>query len=460
MQTSFKWENLEQQDHSMQASQYRFSLSAMLIGAAIALLTGCSQQSPQLLDTIPPIQTFTENGGWCWFQDERAIIHDNKLVIGSVSGTGGGDVRVSVYDLDKNADLGTIVLHEKLEQDDHNSPALFARSDNSIVAMYAKHFKERDSHHYYRISEPGNPLQWQPEQTFNHGEGQWLTYMNLYEIPVEKTLYCFYRDGKSYMPSHLVSKDQGQNWRKGGPIIDPDLGNRHRPYARYTANGSDAIHVSFTEAHPHVYGCSIYYAAFRNGNFYRADGSLIKSLSGEGPLTPTEADLIFQGDSLNNAWTSSIRLDADEHPHLGYSVYKSPEDHRYRYAWWDGTQWHDREIAFAGGYLYDTGRGEDHYTGLITLDPSNPEVVYISSDVDPATGQTTGTCKFEIYRGIVSLVSQSSKVEWQPITENSTVDNIRPVCVTGGNRTALLWVSGRYTTFIDYDTDIVGIIME
>ena len=28
---------------------------------------------------------FNNNGGWCWFQDERAIIHDNKLLVGSVA---------------------------------------------------------------------------------------------------------------------------------------------------------------------------------------------------------------------------------------------------------------------------------------------------------------------------------------------------------------------------------------
>ena len=428
--------------------------------ATILVLSGCTGQNSPDLAIVPPIQTFAINGGWCWFQDERALINDGRLIIGSLSGTGGGDVRVSVYDLNQQKDMGTAVLHEQLEQDDHDTPALFVRSDNSILAMYAKHFKERDSHHYYRISEPGNPLQWGPEQTFDHGPGQWLTYMNLYEIPEANTLYCFYRDGKSYMPSCLVSNDQGQNWRKGGPLINPDLGRRHRPYVKYTSNGHDAIHFSFTEAHPHVYGCSIYYAVFRNGNYYRADGTLIKSLAVDGPLKPSEADHVFQGDSLNNAWISAIRLDAEQYPRLGYSVYHSPEDHRYRYAWWDGVRWYDREIAWAGGNLYDEGKGETHYTGLIALDPSNPDIVYISADVDPATGQRTGTGKFEIYRGVVSCASQAGKPHWQPITANSEADNIRPVCVTDGNTTALLWMSGRYTTFIDYDTDIVGIILK
>ena len=35
---------------------------------------------------------FNDNAGWCWYQDERVIINNNKLIIGSIadaSGTGG-----------------------------------------------------------------------------------------------------------------------------------------------------------------------------------------------------------------------------------------------------------------------------------------------------------------------------------------------------------------------------------
>ena len=50
---------------------------------------------------------FNDNGGWCWYQDERVIVHDGKLIIGSVanrSGTDGqnrhGNIEVSVYDIE------------------------------------------------------------------------------------------------------------------------------------------------------------------------------------------------------------------------------------------------------------------------------------------------------------------------------------------------------------------------
>jgi hypothetical protein len=436
-------------------------LSGRRTGFLVGLLClfGCNAQHvTSTIDTLQ-MQTFAENGGWCWFQDERAVIHNNLLVIGSLSGTGGGDVRVSSYNLDAGKNMGTVVLHAQLEQDDHDTPALFVRNDGSILAMYAQHFKTRDPNHYYRISEPDNPLHWGPEQQYNHGDGNWITYMNLYEIPAENTLYCFYRDGKEYQPTYIQSGDQGRTWQGGGLFISHGLERRHRPYARYTSNNRDAIQVTFTEAHPDAFdrGCSIYYAAFKNGNFYRADGSLIKSLKQDGPVTTAEADMIFRGDSLNNAWTSSIELDNDEYPHIGYSVHKTPQDHRYRYAWWESYQWQDMEIAYAGARLYEQ---QAYYTGLITLDPSNPRIVYISSDVDPATGEKTGTGKYEIYRTVIPGNATAERPQWQAVTEASTVDNIRPVCVAGNGRTVLLWMRGRYTSFIDYDTDIVGIILE
>lgn len=44
---------------------------------------------------------FNNDGGWCWFQDERVIVHRDKLIIGTVA-TGGdraGNIEATVYDL-------------------------------------------------------------------------------------------------------------------------------------------------------------------------------------------------------------------------------------------------------------------------------------------------------------------------------------------------------------------------
>ena len=32
-----------------------------------------------------PVIVFNDDGGWCWFEDQRAIVYKDKLVIGSVA---------------------------------------------------------------------------------------------------------------------------------------------------------------------------------------------------------------------------------------------------------------------------------------------------------------------------------------------------------------------------------------
>ena len=98
--------------------------------------------------------------------------------------------------------------------------------------------------------------------------------------------------------------------------------------------------------------------------------------------TPEQGTRIFAGDAADIAWTSDIRLDRAGRPYVAYSVRKAPvgappnsagDDHRYHYARWNGKQWDDHEIAYAGSCLYSS---ELDYTGNITLDPGDPDTHY------------------------------------------------------------------------------------
>src|SRR6185369_11189194 len=78
------------------------------------------------------IVQLNDNGGWCWYQDERAIVDTagNKLIVGTVAsgGTRNGDIEAVVYDLAtktaKRSRLGNLP-----SIDDHNSPAFALRPD-------------------------------------------------------------------------------------------------------------------------------------------------------------------------------------------------------------------------------------------------------------------------------------------------------------------------------------------
>jgi hypothetical protein len=223
--------------------------------------------------------------------------------------------------------------------------------------------------------------------------------------------------------------------------------------------------VSFTDAHPRNYGNSIYYFEFRDGGFHKADGSYIKSLARDGPVKPSEAELIYKGSSTHKkpqgadsvpgaAWTSCIKLDSEGRPHVAYTVHHSISDHRYRLASWDGTRWIDREIAFGGTGLYPA---ESSYSGLVTLDPGDPTQVFISTDVNPITGKHAGG-SHEIYRAKIALGDDSSSINWQPVTQNSPVRNIRPLVLRYGDKRIVIWLRGIYQTFTNYQLDAVGFI--
>ncbi len=402
-------------------------------------------------------KTFITNGGWCWFQDERAIMQGNKLVVGAIAGKGAGDVKVATYDMNESKHLGTAILRANFERDDHNAPVFCALPNGQVLTVYEEHFLRRDPHHYFRISAPNDTSKWEPEYKHKHDKTH-VTYANLYYVPKEKRIYNFFRHGRIYSPFFFYSDDLGKTWSKNIQLIDDgNRKRRNRPYARYCFDGVDTFHITFTDGHPRVCSNNVYYVKFKDGKFYKANGEFIKDLHKDGPMTPQEAEMIYKGGCRDNrGWTSSIRLDEKGYPVIGNTNYISNDDHRYFYVRWDGTKWHKNEIAFGGSCFW---KHENDYTGLITIDPTDTNTVYISTNVDPVTGKKVGTGKHEIYQGYTKDFGVNWS--WKAITANSSKDNIRPVVVpSNGKHYALLWLRGSFPSFIEYDLDVVGVVKE
>jgi len=385
-----------------------------------------------------------EDGAWCWFEDERAIIHGDALIVGTVAdgrnpdGTRNagrrGHIEVVTFDLARMQRVGSVVLHSNLQADDHNSPAFMARADGRILAVYAKHGPE--NHFHYRITtRPGDTMHWEPERTFTPSANSRITYSNLFRLSAENAgrgrIYDFFRGlDNSFKPSYVYSNDGGESWHKGSVVINVPSKVKHRPYAKYASNGTDTVHIVYTEGHPRNYDNSVYHVFYRDGHLHRSDGTVIRPLS-QGLVEPEEGTRIFQGDADNVAWTSDIHVDGEGRPYVVYSVQKDSaglptgqggEDHRYRYAWWDGSEWNDHEIAYGGARLYAR---EDDYTGNVALDPQNLSRVYISTNVDPVSGKPLASGHYEIFEGVTG--DGGATWEWQAVTEGSAVDNLRPI---------------------------------
>lgn len=408
-----------------------------------------------------PLIVFNDNGAWCWYQDERVIIHNGKLIIGSVadaSGTGGaarsGNVEVVEYNIDAGGPPVRTVLHANFQDDDHDTAAFLPLPDNRILAMYTRHLSDRLIH--YRITaNPNDTTSWSSDAVLTRDAN--VTYSNVYRLSAENNgngrIYDFYR-GENFNPNYIVSDDNGRTWSSNTWFIRKD---GHRPYPRYTSNNVDKIHFITTEAHPRDYNNSLYYGCLYQQRIYAADGTQLHDLN-TGPVAPESLTKLYQGGVNNVAWTTGIRLDSDGRPYIAFSVQMNQDmnDLRYWYARWDGTDWHVNEMAYAGSALY---AAESDYSGLMALDPHDPDTVYISADVHPVTGQAListadGQRHYELFRG--TTTDMGASWQWEYITKNSTQDNIRPIVPKWDGRTVLLWLRGTYWTYTNYDLDVVG----
>ncbi|MEZ5367031.1 MAG: BNR-4 repeat-containing protein [Bryobacterales bacterium] len=448
--------------------------------ALFLFLAGCGS-GPQNPPQTPPAEAaapfvVADDAGWCWFEDERALVSGDTLIVGSVASgrrdpARKGDIQVTVYDLSSGA-AQTIELHDQLQLDDHDSPALIERPDGRFLAVYAQHGNE--NHFYYRVSEPNQPAQWGPERQYVPSEPTRLTYQNLYLLRDENQpkgrLYDFFRGlHNSYKPSYVYSDDWGETWQTGAVVIHVPTEYRHRPYVKYASDGQASVHLFYTEGHPRNYDNSVYHVVYSKGELHGSDGTAIAKLD-QGLERPEQGTLVFAGDPNNVAWVSDLQLDPQGRPVGVFSVQKDSaelpdgvagEDLRYHYARWDGEHWVEHELAYAGGKLYP---GEDDYTGNIALDPAKLDTVYFSSDADPATGAplisaADGKRHYEIFRGH----TEDGGASWNftPVTRDSTLDNIRPLLPSApAGRRVLLWLRGEYRAYTDFDLQAMALRLD
>ena len=139
-------------------------------------------------------------------------------------------------------------------------------------------------------------------------------------------------------------------------------------------------------------------------------------------------------------------------------------DHLFFYARYDGEAWHVHKLAYAGRDIYAASPNghEDDYTGLASLVADDPNTVYISTGVNPVTNDplissADSQQHYEVFKGVTA--DGGANWTWTPITENSTIENVRPIAVVSDDGTsALLWMAGAYSTYTSWNLDVVGLM--
>jgi hypothetical protein len=417
-----------------------------------------NKEVPQSLKGI--VQTLSDDGAWCWFSDPRAIYYsENEIITGWVKKD--GSVEVACLDISKGKAESNIIFPQ-LQADDHDNPAFTILPDGNILTMYAWHGGKRgvisnattkgaDVFSFGRnkifIPRTDYLLEKFPMESY--------TYANPYVLKGEDNKLFSFGRWIGYKPNMIISNDNGETWEEQYVIISREpFDGRNRPYTKYYSDGNSKIHMVFTDGHPAVEPSnSVYYCYYESGAFWNAEGKKICNIS-ELPFQPEDASLVYKPDNnFGRAWIADIVVKEEGKPIILYTRHPKETDHRYHYVWYNtGSQkWEDHLICHAGKWFPQTQEGkeerEKYYSGNLTLNPLNPNVVYLSRDIN-------GT--FEIER----FVTGDGGENWEitPVTSDSEYDNVRPYVPRyppEGAGTVVLWMENRkYIHFTDFDTSI------
>jgi hypothetical protein len=383
----------------------------------------------------------TNDGAWCWFADPRAVYlrrAQKKTYVGWVDRS--GSIKISSYDYRKKFET-TAVLSANYQSDDHDNPSILIRPGGKIMVFWTGHQGEAI---YYRLSKkPEDISSWSSIKKIQPYKPKTIENRYTYPNPVQlrnqkNRIFLFWR-GIGNNPTFSKSLD-GSHWSKAKVLIKI---RKRRPYVKIDTNKKDTIHFAFTEAHPDRYKTSIYYMYYKNGVFYKADGTRIgkeKDL----PFKPSQADKVYDaGISGVKSWVHDVAFDRKNRPVIVYATFPKDNDHRYHYARWNGLKWEDNEITPAGGSI--DRRHQPYYSGGITLDHENPSIVYLSRKINGA---------FEIEK----WTTTDNGYNWihEAITSRSKVKNVRPISPRGLKSADMdiIWMSGTYSSYSNYRTSI------
>lgn len=389
------------------------------------------------------------DGAWTWYNDSRVIVAADRSYVGTVTGAflaeyASGSVLVGGYDRLAREPLTPFNLSSGFQTDDHDNPALLRLGDGHLLAAYSKHPGDSFSR---RSTAPENHASWAAQVSTSATH----SYADLLQLsqeggpaaaPYGGRVYLFSRHLTSYR-QFRYSDDGGQSWTPDVQVFGAPDG---RPYPKYYSDGAGRIDVLLTDGHPVEVASvnSVYHAYYEGGNWYKTDGTLIRSMAAVvagAPINPAEMTRVYDSAaSGKRAWTWQIVRGAAGTLTAVFAVFESLTDHRYYAARWDGAAWAVSEVCTAGSHLY---AAEPYYSGGICMDADSANTIYC---VRESGGQWT------LWRFVTP-----DHVEWsgeqivlaeRPHRRAGSALMMRPFKPVGEN--AIYICRGRYTTYTNF----------
>ncbi|MEO6437529.1 MAG: BNR-4 repeat-containing protein [Tepidisphaeraceae bacterium] len=449
---------------------------------------------------------FQSDGAWSWYQDERVIVNNGQIILGSVAAKrqgdfptqnftrNPGDIIASTFNISSGR-RSFYELHDTLETDDHNAPSFLTLPDGNYLTSYSKHSTDKFLR-FRKTTVPGDTNSWGPRIDYQRlatdpippSGGNDTTYTNLHYLPSEGTgqgrVYNFFRNrlAPSWDRHFVYSDDRGDSWKYGGQLTGQNSVTV-RPYTKYADNGSDKIYFVTTENNG---GQNIWAGYVQGGKTYRMNGTIADNnlFDATAPavnqLTSVmTAGTVVGGTPMQSLWTHDLALDSSGYPVATFRAYANgnSQDSRHFYARWNGTAWTYSQVGRSGSTFNsldtsENGSGTTVSSSLGVLDSNDPSTVYFSSNVNPQTGAAVLSTAdniqhFEMWKA--KTTNGGSTWAYTQLTQNSSVDNVRPtVAKWDSSHSAVLWMRGAHdhwlyspsTSDYAFDTSIVGLVTD
>ena len=423
----------------------RGELSAAVCCAAAcaASMTATGADAARAAEKVIPAASERERigtGAWSYFGDPRAVYADGRVYVGWITHEG----RVQVASIGAHLRVRTLA---RIGHDDHNNPSLHLMPDGRIAAFYAPHAAEfvrpgKARKMYYRVTRrPYDISEWSRSRTVRNvpglsGYGQHgFAYPN--PVQVGGRVWLFFRGG-SYWPCLTTTRDL-RHWTRPVNVVRARPG--HRPYVKYAPSRGDSVFMAFTEAHPNSAATSIYFLRLSaSGRVTRADWTRVGRVGR--PVDYRRADVVYRYHPRHGrAWVMDVTAAPDGAPMILYFTGRGTRTVHWR-ARWDGRAWRHHRIL-APGYGMNP---RSWYTGGATFDHEDPSVVYVSRR--PPAG---GHMEIEAWSA-----PTDREAPWRRrlVTQDSAVDNWRPVSPRGYEGYDVFWWNGSYLNYKAFRTSI------
>ncbi|GJM29221.1 MAG: hypothetical protein DHS20C17_18560 [Cyclobacteriaceae bacterium] len=393
-----------------------------------------------------------QDGAWCWFSDPRAVYHrgtKEQIYFGYINGS--GDVCIGSKDLESEQ-LNQFVLHDTLEVDDHNVPSILVLPNGKLLAFYNEH----NGNVYLRKSANSEDISsWEGSRIVAR-ETEHYNYCYSNPVQLKEENGRIYLIGRKVGPTRSFdnwwqymkySDDEGQTWSDDIVLLDNE-GRKNPPYLKVATDHQSRIDFLFTDGHPKIGSdVSVYHMYYDEGVFFQTNGDTLAGMD-QLPIPIASVNKLYDASETNiRAWIWDIAL-ISGHPVITYSRYPTEDDHIYHYAYWQNGEWVDREVVNSGSWIASLRQGdvvrEAHYSGGIVLDQQDQRHIYLAREISG---------KFEIeHRQLLPDSQWTTSL----ITARSTANNVRPYVVynTPPEYALLLWMSGVYRHYTEYETDI------